>query len=454
MGESGSGGEKRSRKSNDAGGGRKRRRFLPHNKAVKKKGSYPLHPGVEGFFITCDGGREYQASSEALNILDSFFEELVHGGNSSIKQLPNKPQNKKITFADSDSSSSDDDDDDVEEENKVEQNTREEENKVEQNAREEENKNKVEQNTGKEENKVEQNAGEEENKVEQNAGEEENKVEQNAGEEQNKVEENEREKEDEEKGDKKQELDVCIADNDNHDKTGIDDKNAHELPKADDNKGEINNGNTIVNAADELADMKPCCKTDAPTCGLKDKVEEKSIDKLIEEELKELGDKTKRRFIKLDSGCNGVVFVQMRRKDGENSPKDIAQHIVTSAAATRKHMSRFILRILPIEATCYASKEEISKAMQPLVERYFPSETQNPQKFAVLYEARANTGIDKMEIIDAVAKSIPGPHKVDLSNPDKTIVVEIARTVCMLGVIDKYKELSKYNLRQLTSQKV
>jgi len=41
---------------------------------------------------------------------------------------------------------------------------------------------------------------------------------------------------------------------------------------------------------------------------------------------------------------------------------------------------RFILRILPIEVSCYASKEEISKAMKPLVEQYFPVETQNPQK--------------------------------------------------------------------------
>ena len=184
---------------------------------------------------------------------------------------------------------------------------------------------------------------------------------------------------------------------------------------------------------------------------------------------------------------------------------------------------RFILRILPIEVACYASKEEISKAIKPLVEQYFPVETQTPHKvilcnsvsqvvlhfvlkmhskidrirgayfqalweanfinidllsyklsyvqwvlqetcvvnkvyaqffiwldtlfvstnvkgwicwdldnffhvqFAVLYEARANTGIDRMEIIDAVAKSVPAPHKVDLSNPDKTIVVEIAR---------------------------
>lgn len=42
--------------------------------------------------------------------------------------------------------------------------------------------------------------------------------------------------------------------------------------------------------------------------------------------------------------------------------------------------SRFILRILPIEMACYASEEEISKAIKPLVERYFPVETQIPQK--------------------------------------------------------------------------
>ena len=44
-----------------------------------------------------------------------------------------------------------------------------------------------------------------------------------------------------------------------------------------------------------------------------------------------------------------------------------------------------------------------------------------------MYEARANTGIDRMKIINAVAKSVPGPHKVDLNNPDKTIIVEIVK---------------------------
>jgi hypothetical protein len=41
---------------------------------------------------------------------------------------------------------------------------------------------------------------------------------------------------------------------------------------------------------------------------------------------------------------------------------------------------RFILRVLPIEVACYASEEEISRAIAPVVEKYFPVDTQDPQK--------------------------------------------------------------------------
>jgi len=56
--------------SGGAKGGGRKRKFLPHGKPVRK-GAYPLRPGVQGFFITCDGGRERQATREALSLLDS-----------------------------------------------------------------------------------------------------------------------------------------------------------------------------------------------------------------------------------------------------------------------------------------------------------------------------------------------------------------------------------------------
>lgn len=42
-------------------------------------------------------------------------------------------------------------------------------------------------------------------------------------------------------------------------------------------------------------------------------------------------------------------------------------------------------------------------------------------------EARANTSIDKMELINAVAKIVPQPHSVDLKNPQKTILMQIVK---------------------------
>ncbi|KAJ8543832.1 hypothetical protein K7X08_025450 [Anisodus acutangulus] len=201
---------------------------------------------------------------------------------------------------------------------------------------------------------------------------------------------------------------------------------------------------------------KQCMEREGPETGniAFGKTEEKSVDKLIEEELAELGDKSKRRFSYLDSGCNGVVFVHMSKKDGDPNPKEIVQHMMSSLASRKRHVSRFILRVLPVEVTCYASEEEIGKAIKPLIEKYLPAETDTPKKvifilLGPLFSLPSNTGINKMKIIDTVAKCVPSPHKVDLSNPEINIVVQIVKTVCLLGVVEKYKELS--NLRQLTS---
>uniref|UniRef100_A0A6N2L3I5 THUMP domain-containing protein n=1 Tax=Salix viminalis TaxID=40686 RepID=A0A6N2L3I5_SALVM len=375
----------KSRTSAPTSSNKRKQRYLPHNKPVKKKGSYPLHPGVQGFFITCDGGREHQASREAINVIDSFYEELVYRKDTSVKlaDLPSKPPNKKTKF-----SYSDDDGDDKEDE---------------EDGEDESKSDAPEGNDAKNDNPTNKKAG------------------------------------------------SPSVENENSENQTEEKTNQEEGCKNDEKQ---------ANEAEEPPSKKKCTETCAPKSVVQEKVEKKSIDRLIEDELKELGDKNKRRFLSLDSGCNGVVFVQMRKIDGDPCPKDIVQHIMTSTASTRKHMSRFIMRVLPIEVACYASEEEISRAITPVVEKYFPVDTQDPLKeiprmldvkFAVMYEARANSGIDRMKIINSVAKSVPGPHKVDLGNPDKTIVVEIVKTVCLIGVIEKYKELSKYNLRQLTS---
>ncbi|KVI08164.1 hypothetical protein Ccrd_013469, partial [Cynara cardunculus var. scolymus] len=330
---------------------KRKQHYRPHNKAVKK-GSYPLRPGVQGFFITCDGGRERQASQEAVQVIDSFYEELVEGKDPDVKQtvLSNKPTNKKIKFTYSDSEEDEDQDNETAEEGQVAVVS------------------------------DQQNEANQETSLSPQKGE------------------------------------VC-SENQTNEK-GEDGKNDDENVENENFEDERQPG------------KKQRIETDQSKCEevIKSKLEEKSVDKLIEAELEELKDKSKRHFNYLDTGCNGVIFVQMRRRDEDPTPKEIAQRMITSAAATRKHMSRLI-------------------AIITLLSKYFFFQ------FAVLCEARANSGLEKMKFINVVAKSVPEPHKVDLTNPERTIVVQIAKTVCCIGVVDKYKELAKYNLRQLTSSK-
>ncbi|GAB2226769.1 hypothetical protein Droror1_Dr00008559 [Drosera rotundifolia] len=367
---------------------RKHHRYLPHNRPVRRKGSNPLRPGLQGFFITCDSGKEHQAAREAINVIDSCFEELVHGKEEDAKVFlaPNNTLNKKIKFSYSDSSDGEGDDEEDDDEDEAE--------------------------VDKEENKSKTIADGATVDAFPGSGKSDHQEEDTSLENQRK-------------------------------ETMQDDKQVVGRYEGSD-----------ANDTLEPSSMKQCSENkELPKGNPSEDKAEKSVDKLIEAELEELADKSKRLFGKCDSGCNGVVFIHMRKRDGDPGPKEIVQHIMESAASTRKLMSRFLLRVLPIELTCYSSEEEISKAIKPIIAHHFPTETEKPIKFAVLYDARANSGIDRMNIIDAVAKSVPRPHKVDLKDPEKTIVVQIVKTICLIGVVEKYKELAKYNLRQLTSPK-
>lgn len=150
-----------------------------------------------------------------------------------MKELSDRPVNTKITFADSDSSSSGDDEDDDDDE-------------------------------------------EEEDVQAPEGGKE--------------------------KEDKKPKLDVCNSESttpvnetgEKPDPEKFDDLHAQAGDKANDDKVDLDSPKTIKKTDDELPVVKQCCKTNVLTCDLGEKkVEEKSIDKLIEAELGELRDKNK-----------------------------------------------------------------------------------------------------------------------------------------------------------------
>jgi len=70
-----------------------------------------------------------------------------------------------------------------------------------------------------------------------------------------------------------------------------------------------------------------------------------------------------RLFASLESGCNGCIFIQMHKRAEDPGPVEIVQNMMSSAASTRKHMSRFrfgaIAAHLPLSSLILIFKDAV-----------------------------------------------------------------------------------------------
>ena len=112
--------------------------------------------------------------------------------------------------------------------------------------------------------------------------------------------------------------------------------------------------------------------------------------------------------------------------------------------------SRFVSRMIPLQATCYVSEEEMQIASRSLIQRYFPP---TAGSFAVAVKRRfCQSALPKAKIIDimaaAVLEKVP-TCKVDLDHPEVTVVMEICKTMCGLSVIPKcHEHFKNFNLAE------
>jgi hypothetical protein len=103
--------------------------------------------------------------------------------------------------------------------------------------------------------------------------------------------------------------------------------------------------------------------------------------------------------------------------------------------------------VLPVEIICFASVDDIVKAAAPLVASAFPASP--ALKFAVQLELRSCDGLklDRKSVVDALAALVPAPHTVDLSSPDRVLMVQVIKNSAALAILSDYYALCKYNLR-------
>ncbi|XP_065780533.1 THUMP domain-containing protein 1 isoform X1 [Muntiacus reevesi] len=167
---------------------------------------------------------------------------------------------------------------------------------------------------------------------------------------------------------------------------------------------------------------------------------------------KEVGDikasteKSLRRFQSVESGANNVVFIRTLGIE----PEKLVHHILQDIYKTKKKKTRVILRMLPISGTCKAFLEDMKKYAETFLEPWFKAP--NKGTFQIVYKSRNNSHMNREEVIKELAGivgSLNSENKVDLTNPQYTVVVEIIKAVCCLSVVKDYMLFRKYNLQEV-----
>ncbi|KAM6166630.1 THUMP domain-containing protein 1 [Erethizon dorsatum] len=167
---------------------------------------------------------------------------------------------------------------------------------------------------------------------------------------------------------------------------------------------------------------------------------------------KEVGDikasteKRLRRFQSVESGANNVVFIRTLGIE----PEKLVHHILQDVYKTKKRKTRVILRMLPISGTCKAFLEDMKKYAETFLEPWFKAP--NKGTFQIVYKSRNNSHMNREEVIKELAGivgSLNSENKVDLTNPQYTVVVEIIKAVCCLSVVKDYMLFRKYNLQEV-----
>lgn len=155
-----------------------------------------------------------------------------------------------------------------------------------------------------------------------------------------------------------------------------------------------------------------------------------------------------KRFQVVESGAKNVLFI---RTTLEN-PVELAEKIMADIQRTKQQQSRFLIRLVPVEVTCKAYVNDIEKAIEPLLEKYFKTQ---PRTFGIVFNHRNNSNICRDTVIQVVAdkvSAIRSDHKVNLKEPELSIIIEIIRGIALLAVVPDFHKYKKYNLHALSSK--
>ncbi|KAI9469874.1 MAG: hypothetical protein EXX96DRAFT_587813 [Benjaminiella poitrasii] len=136
----------------------------------------------------------------------------------------------------------------------------------------------------------------------------------------------------------------------------------------------------------------------------------------------------KKRLANITTGIDCVAFI---RVTPPIEPVKLVHTMLTDLQEKQEKTTRFISRYLPVEKVCHAHLPDIEKAAKLIFESHFQQKDDEgkliSKSFAVVSRVRNCTKLDRMSVITTLASAVGDGHRVDLQEPDLTIIAEVCQ---------------------------
>jgi tRNA acetyltransferase TAN1 len=179
--------------------------------------------------------------------------------------------------------------------------------------------------------------------------------------------------------------------------------------------------------------------------------DEEDITKQLSAEIVKTQQETQEKsnlFQAVETGTNNCVFIKTSISVNH---RELGFSIINDLFATKMKKTRFSNRLIPIDRVCRANITEITATAGALFDLHFLS---GSSTFAINFNRRCNGDVKRDDVIRELAALVTQKNmknKVNLKNPQKTVLIEIIKGLCCLSVIPDYLKLRKYNLNELRS---
>ncbi|OTA99495.1 hypothetical protein M426DRAFT_325091 [Hypoxylon sp. CI-4A] len=191
--------------------------------------------------------------------------------------------------------------------------------------------------------------------------------------------------------------------------------------------------------------------------------EEDDIESSIQKEVQGMKPKDKPKDlvfdpIRMDLDC--LVFMRTKLPV---DPVRLAQQICKDAKETTdksQRRSRFINRFTPVTSSAKANETGLEEIAKKVLNKYFQLAGEDDEQavatkpkaysYAIRPTFRAHNTLKRDDVIKKVANLVAPRHKVNLSSPDKVILIDIYQTFCGMSVVDgDWDSLKRYNLHEI-----